>query len=165
MVKRIIYSVCFIVCFSKGQTIRNDSIPSKLLQTILMTRIELTDLNNKTFLSIGTKIPIDRNNYIGVRGHFNWWDESNRKFLVIPELEYIRKITSYPMIVHKTIVTDFYASGGISLNSISPKLGIICYRFFSIEIGYNFDFKDYSYFQTKGFRFSVGINIFKDDLN
>lgn len=168
MINRIIYSVLFMACFSKGQIMQGvfeNSKPSKLAQTALLTRVELTGLRDKTFFSIGTKIPIDEWNYVGFRGHFNWWDESNRKFFIIPELEYIRELGFYPMVAHKTIVTDFYASGGISPNFVSSKLGIVCYHFFSIEAGYNFNFKEHSHFQTKGFRFSIGINILEKYIN
>ncbi|SDQ34231.1 hypothetical protein SAMN05421664_1231 [Chryseobacterium soldanellicola] len=168
IIKKIIYGVLFIVCLSKGQIMQNvfnNSQPNKLAQTALLTRIELTGLRDKAFLSLGTKIPIDEWNYVGVRGHFNWWDESSRKFFIIPELEYIRKITSYPMEAHRTIVTGIYASGGISPNFVSLKLGIVCYHFLSIEAGYNFNFKEHSHFQTKGFRFSIGINILDKYVN
>lgn len=123
---------------------------------ILSTRLEATSIDNKAFFSFGPKIPINENNYVSLRGHFNWWDLPKRKFIVIPELDYFRKIASSSE--SKAIITNFYLGAGITPNAISPKFGINFYSFFSTEFGYNFEYNTYKHFPTNGFRFSLGFN-------
>ena len=128
----------------------------KIVAIILCTRIEGTSIDNKAFLSFGPKIPITEKDYISLRGHFNWWDLPNRKFIVIPELDYVRKISSFDM--EKNIITGFYTGVGITPNAVSPKFGVNFFSFFTTELGYNLEFAEYKHFPTEGFRFSVGIN-------
>lgn len=129
----------------------------KKLAIILNTRIEATSIDNKAFFSIGSKLPINEKNYVGLRGHFNWWDLPDRKFIVIPELDYFYKIASYED--NKAIIRSLYAGAGITPNAVSPKFGINFYYFFTCELGYNFEYTPYKHFSTEGFRFSFGINL------
>lgn len=66
-----------------------------IIGSIICTRLELTIMNDKSFLSFGPKIPLNENNYVSLRGHFNWWDTPERKFIVIPELDYFYKIADF----------------------------------------------------------------------
>ena len=67
----------------------------KLLDLIIPTRIELTSMDEKAYLSFGPKFVINEKNYIGLRGHFNWWDADGRKFILIPELDYIYRMYKF----------------------------------------------------------------------
>lgn len=147
----------FLVVFPlvKGQI--GSEKEMKMLAIILGTRIECTSIDSKAFLSLGSKIPINEKNYVGLRGHFNWWDLPGRKFIVIPELDYFRKIASFEE--NKPIVTGLYAGAGITPNAVSPKFGVNLYYFLTAELGYNYEFTPYKHFSTEGFRFSFGINI------
>lgn len=153
--------VCVLLfCFSlsKGQIGNHEDL--KKLITILATRIEATSMDNRAFFSLGPKIPIDKklNHWIGLRGHFNWWDLKDRKFIIIPELDYFYKIVSFEK--NKDIIKGFYLGAGITPNAVSPKLGVNFYYFFTAEVGYNLEYKKYKHFPTEGFRFSLGINLF-----
>jgi len=139
----------------KGQ-IGNDK-GWKVVEIIVSTRIEVTSIDDKAFFSFGPKIPIDENNNVSLRGHFNWWDLPDRKFIVIPELDYFHKVLSFKK--NKAIIKSLYAGAGITPNAVSPKLGINFYHFFTLESGYNIEYNTYRYFPTKGFRFSFGINL------
>lgn len=139
----------------KGQ-IGNDE-EMKKLAIILNTRIEMTSIDKKVFLSVGPKIPINENNYLSVRGHFNWWDLPGRKFTVIPELDYFHKIISFKD--DQSIIKSLYAGAGITPYAVTPKLGVNFYYFFTAELGYGHEFNTYKYFPTGGFRFSFGINL------
>lgn len=110
----------------------------------------------KSFFSFGPKLPIDENNYIGLRGYFNWWDLPGRKFIVIPELDYFRKITSFER--ERAVATSLYTGVGVSPYAVAPKMGITFYHLFTAELGYNWEFNPYKHFPVKGFRFSVGAN-------
>jgi len=113
-------------------------------------------MNDKSFLSFGPKIPINENNYVSLRGHFNWWDTPERKFIVIPELDYFRKVATFEG--DKNMIKYLYAGVGIT-NAVSPKFGIVFYHFISAEAGYNFEYEPYKHFSTSGFRFSLGFNL------
>ncbi|MGI9652023.1 hypothetical protein [Chryseobacterium sp. RLHN22] len=129
----------------------------KIIGLILSTRIEATSIDNKAFFSFGPKIPINENNYVSLRGYFNWWDLPDRKFIVIPELDYFRKVATFEG--DKNMIKHLYAGAGITPNTVSPKFGINFYYFFTAELGYNFEYKTYKYFPTEGFRFSFGVNL------
>lgn len=149
--------VCIAVFFSislKSQL--GNEKDWKILGIILSTRLEATSVGNKAFVSFGPKIPINENNYVSLRGHFNWWDARGRKFTVIPELDYFRKIASFDG--SKTIVTNLYLGGGLTPNAVSPKFGVNFYSLFTAELGYNFEYNTYRHFPTEGFRFSLGFN-------
>ncbi|MBP2617989.1 hypothetical protein [Chryseobacterium jejuense] len=153
--KNLILCIVVSVCsFCKAQ-IGSDK-DWAIIGAILCTRIEATSMGNKAFLSIGPKIPINENNYVSLRGHFNWWDLHGRKFIVIPELDYFRKIASFEK--YNPIVTSLYTGSGVSPYTISPKFGVTFYKFFTAEMGYNWEFEKYKHFPMKGFRFSIGAN-------
>ncbi|UTX50681.1 hypothetical protein [Chryseobacterium sp. MA9] len=126
----------------------------KWLVILLSTRIEGTSMDNKAFLSIGTKLTDGDKNYYSLRGHFNWWDE--RKLLVIPEFDYFRKVVSFR---DDAEVSSLYAGAGVSPYAVSPKAGISFYHFFCAEFGYNFEYNTYKPFPIKGFRYGMGINL------
>lgn len=149
---------CFFltgISLFKGQIEREGEL--KKFAVILSTRIEATSIDNKSFLSFGPKIPIDDNNYVSLRGHFNWWDLPHRKFIVIPELDYFHKVISFEK--DEAVIKSLYAGAGITPNAVSPKFGINFYYFFTAEFGYNIEYNTYKYFPTEGFRFSFGINL------
>ncbi|MCW3159913.1 hypothetical protein [Chryseobacterium oryctis] len=151
--------LCCTVLFCslfKAQIGRDKEWESAIL--ILSTRIECTSFDNKGFLSIGMKIPSENGkNYYSLRGHFNWWDLPERKFIVIPELDYFHKIKSFEG--QKAVIRSLYLGAGITPNAVSPKFGINFYYFFTAELGYNYEFTPYKHFSTKGFRYSWGINL------
>lgn len=93
----------------------------KIIGLALSTRIEMTAIDNKAFLSFGPKIPIDENNYVSLRGHFNWWDLPDRQFVVIPELDYFRKIATFEG--DKNVIKHLYMGAGITPNAVYPKFG------------------------------------------
>lgn len=130
----------------------------KIIAIILCTRIEGTSIDNKAFFSFGPKIPITEKDYISLRGHFNWWDLPNRKFVVIPELDYVRKIATFDK--EKNIVSVLFTGVGITPNAVSPKFGVSFFYLVSAEVGYNFEFNEYKHFPTEGFRYSIGFNFF-----
>lgn len=154
----ILSALLFCFSLSKGQIGKDEDL--KKLMMILATRIECTSIDNKAFFSFGPKIPIgeNSNHWIILRGHFNWWDLEGRKFIVIPELDYFYKIASFEK--NKNVIRGLYIGAGITPNAVSPKLGINFYYFFTAELGYNFEYKQYKQFPTEGFRFSFGINLF-----
>lgn len=127
-----------------------------IIGAIICTRLELTVMNEKSFLSFGPKIPLNENNYVSLRGHFNWWDTPERRFIIIPELDYFYKIADFK---EKSIITNLYTGAGITPNAMSPKFGIVFYHFFSTEAGYNYEYRPYKHFSTAGFRFSLGFNL------
>lgn len=129
----------------------------KIIGIIISTRIEATSIDNKAFFSFGPKIPINENNYVSLRGHFNWWDLPDRKLTVIPELDYLRKVASFGG--NKNMIKHLYAGAGITPNAVAPKFGVNLFYLFSAELGYNFEYKTYEHFPTEGFRFSFGINL------
>lgn len=143
------------ILLCKGQVTREGEF--KKLAVILSTRIEATGIDGNVFFSFGPKIPINDNNYVSLRGHFNWWDLPDRKFIVIPELDYFHKIISFKK--DDAVIRSFYAGAGITPNAVSPKFGINFYYFFTAEFGYNIEYNTYKYFPTEGFRFSFGINL------
>lgn len=130
----------------------------KIIAIILCTRIEATSIDNKAFFSFGPKIPITEKDYVSLRGHFNWWDLPDRKLIVIPELDYVRKIATFDK--EKDIISGLYTGVGITPNAVSPKFGVGFYHLISAEVGYNFEFNEYKHFPTKGFRYSLGFNFF-----
>ena len=146
-------AILFIGTFSKAQS----SDDWKILSIIMGIRLEMTSLDNKAFLSFGPKYPINDKNYLSLRGHFNWWDFPDRKLIVIPELDYIYKVATIES--DMALITNLYTGVGISPYAISPKAGINFYNLFSAEFGNNFEFNPYRHFSTKGFRFSIGINL------
>lgn len=153
--KKVILSILILICsFYKAQI--GSSKDWEKIAIILCTRIEGTMIDDKAFFSVGTKIPFDDTNYISLRGHFNWWDTPERKFTVIPELDYIRKVASFD---DDGVINSLYAAGGISLNYISPKAGLTIYHFLTFEFGYNFEYHQNKYYDTRGFRGSFGINL------
>jgi len=127
-----------------------------IIGSIICTRLELTIMNDKSFLSFGPKIPLNENNYVSLRGHFNWWDTPERKFIVIPELDYFYKVADFK---EKSMITNLYTGAGITPYAVSPKFGIVFYHFISAEAGYNIEYEPYKYFSTSGFRFSLGFNL------
>lgn len=148
--------VCIAVFFSislKSQL--GNEKDWKIVGIIMCTRLEATSIDNKAFLSLGPKIPINENNYVSLRGHFNWRDVPGRKFIVIPELDYFRKIGSFS----DDSITNLYLGAGITPNTVSPKVGVNFIHLFSAEFGYNFEYDTYKHFATEGFRFSIGINL------
>ncbi|WP_312078598.1 hypothetical protein [Chryseobacterium sp.] len=154
--KNLIIGITVLLCpFFKSQY--GSDKDWKIIELILSTRIEATSIDNKAFFSFGPKIPINENNYVSLRGHFNWWDLPDRKFIVIPELDYFRKIATFED--DKNMIKHLYAGAGITPNAISPKFGVNFYYFFTAELGYNFEYRTYKYFPTEGFRFSFGINL------
>lgn len=143
------------ISFFKGQ-IGNER-DWKIVAIIVSTRIEATCIDKKVFFSFGPKIPVNENNFVSLRGHFNWWDLPDRKLIVIPELDYLHKVASFEK--DRAVITNLYLGAGITPNAVSPKFGINLYYLFTIELGYNYEFDTYKHFSTQGFRFSSGINI------
>lgn len=139
--------------FSKAQL--GDSKSWTPVAILMCTRVEGTIIHDNAYFTLGTKIPFNEKNYISLRGHFNWWDAENRKFTVIPELDYIRNVKKFS---DDAGLSNIYVSGGISPNYVSPKVGINLYHIFGAEIGYNFNFRENKNLETKGLRGSVGIN-------
>lgn len=147
----------FIAVFSLVKSQLGGTKEQWTLITLLAgTRIELTSIDQKGFLSFGTKLPINEKNYIGIKGHFNWWDLPGRKFIVIPELDYFRKVTSFK---DDSIITSIYAGTGLNPYSVSPKLGTSFYHIFSVELGYDIEYNSYKHFPMRGFRYCLGFNI------
>ena len=128
-----------------------------IIAAIIATRLELTVMDDKSFMSFGPKIPINDKHYVSLRGHFNWWDTPDRKLVVIPELDYLYKVASFEK--NKAIITNLYTAAGVSPNAISPKVGINFCHFLSAEAGYNFEYNAPKHFSTEGFRFSLGFNV------
>ncbi|WP_300686328.1 hypothetical protein [Chryseobacterium sp.] len=151
--KRFVFGIAiFLYSFVKAQF--EEIKENKGLIILLSTRIEASVMDNKAFLSIGTKLPDGDKNYYSLRGHFNWWDR--RKLLVIPEFDYFRKVVSFR---DGAEVNALYAGAGISPYAVSPKAGINIYHFLSVELGYNFEYNTYKPLPTKGFRYGLGINL------
>ncbi len=145
----------FLLFFSWGKSQLGNDKGWKIVAVILSTRIEGTSLGDKTFLSVGMKLPSeDTRNYYSLRGHFNWWDE--RKLLIIPEFDYFRKIKAFG---DEDLITSLYAGAGVSPYAASPKFGVTFCHFFTGEAGYNFEYNTYKHFPVKGFRYSFGFNI------
>lgn len=153
--KKLIFCL-FIFCFSLLKSQYGSGKDWLVVGIILCTRIEFTSIDNKAFVSFGPKIPINENHYVSLRSHFNWWDLSGRKFIVIPELDYMYKYASFDK--YKDILNHIYVGAGVTPNAVSPKFGLNFYHLFSAEFGYNFEYNTYKFFSTKGFRFSTGIN-------
>jgi len=156
VIKNLIVVMVMIFSSSFKSQIGNEK-DWKIIGVIISTRIEATSIDDKVFFSFGPKIPINENNFVSLRGHFNWWDLPDRKFIVIPELDYFRKIATFKG--DKNMIKHLYAGAGITPNAISPKLGVNFYYFFTAELGYNFEYTTYKHFPTEGFRFSFGINL------
>jgi hypothetical protein len=146
--------------FSKAQfsEIKKD----KLLTLAIMTRIEATNIDGKAFLSVGSKIPLDDRSYVGLKGHFNWWDLPGRKFIVIPELDYIRTTATFED--KNPFIPNLYTGVGISPYAVSPKFGIVFYHFFAVEVGNNFEYNEYKYFPQKVFGFLGELTFFFKNL-
>lgn len=156
MKKLLILTLLLIIGLSKAQQFGNKK-DWVIVALIACTRIEITSIDEKAFFSFGTKYPLTDKDYVGLRGHFNWWDLPERQFIVIPELDYFRVIKSFEK--DKEIVRRIYLGAGVTPNAVSPKLGINFYYFLTAEVGYNFEYNTYKHFPTKGFRYSFGINI------
>lgn len=153
--KNLIIGIIMLLCpFFKAQY--GSDKDWKIIGIIISTRIEATSMDNKAFFSFGPKIPINENNYVSLRAHFNWWDLPDRKLIVIPELDYFHKIASFEG--DKNVIKHLYAGAGITPNAVLPKFGVNFFYLFSAELGYNFEYKTYKHFPTEGFRFSFGIN-------
>ncbi|MBE4947588.1 hypothetical protein [Chryseobacterium culicis] len=152
MKRLIVITALFLCGFLKAQY--EEVKEKKWLVILLSTRIEGTVMNRTTFLSIGTKLTDGDKNYYSLRGHFNWWDE--RKLLVIPEFDYFRKVVSSK---DGALLSAVYVGTGVSPYAVSPKIGINFYHFFSLELGYNFEYNAYKPFPIKGFRHGEGINL------
>ncbi|MFC6269076.1 hypothetical protein [Frigoriflavimonas asaccharolytica] len=140
--------------FAQKPDVKNDD---EILDLLIPTRIELTIFDDKSYFSVGPKYALNEKNYIGLRGHFNWWDADGSKLIVVPELDYIYRISTYD--ASKSMITSLQTGVGITPNAISPKIGFTFYHFLTAELGNNFQFKEYENFTTKGFRLSFGINI------
>ena len=154
MKKLIFCTLIFLSSFCKAQY--GDNEKGHLLMLAIFTRIEMTSIDEKAFLSFGPKIPISEKDYISLRGHFNWWDLPGKKFVVIPEFDYIRTIATFED--GNPVISNLYAGVGITPYAVSPKFGVAFYHLFTAEVGNNFEFNEYKHFSTKGFRFSIGLN-------
>lgn len=154
MKKLILIISIFLFGFSKAQL--GDSKAWAAVAILMCTRAEGTIINDNAYFTLGTKVLFNEKNYIGLRGHFNWWDTENRKLTVIPEIEYLRNVKKFNA---DASLTNMYVSGGVSPNFVSPKIGVNLYNIFGAEIGYNFNFRENKNLETKGLRGSVGINL------